>query len=425
MDPQGTKLQSVSSQTVSTMTIETAVPLVSTVPQILSSSTRKTDAGSQLFDNSDNQIRQIKRMGTALGIVVGIFIQFASLGANFVLMSQTKRNEIDSVAITHSLWQPQVLAEHGKQIVVAMSLSWSFITSSLGVAVLCILSALLVVPAASFAKTSSSSAALRCRMRTALERSYATGALIGVCLSWASTDMAMGIPSHAIQSLLTLVAALAMAKLIACCLPVDDDDSNDDDMEQGNEKRQSLDLEEPLLEKETGTEDTTVSYATNVNLTTLQGILIGCFVQFSSLGANFLLEHLSTPIEAASVQEQHRYIMIFSLAWSIGTSLLGVAVWVLTRWILLTAAGVTVDQELADESHEEQNSAKSKIVETMVDMESFYSTGAIAGVNMAWIVSDWLLGPQLACSTIWNWGLIMASLLLWKLCLRNNAAYNE
>jgi hypothetical protein len=221
------------------------------------------------------------------------------------------------------------------------------------------------------------------------------------------------------------VAALAMAKLIACCLPVDDDDSNDDDMEQGNEKRQSLDLEEPLLEKETGTEDTTVSYATNVNLTTLQGILIGCFVQFSSLGANFLLEHLSTPIEAASVQEQHRYIMIFSLAWSVGTSLLGVAVWVLTRWILLTAAGVTVDQELADESHEEQNSAKSKIVETMVDMESFYSTGAIAGVNMAWIVSDWLLGPQLACSTIWNWGLIMASLLLWKLCLRNNAAYNE
>jgi len=172
-----------------------------------------------------------------LGLIVGFFIQFATLGANFLAIS---------------FWGEDV-ATKSKFDVIVFSLLWSLLTSALAIFILGLLRALVTVSFQTAASTLQKQheqqpglqlehdiisrkslqrgAAVDTTTRDVndyydgyldnltlhLECRFVIGALVGVCLAWTLTDFLLGMQAQIIYSLVTLAVALCWCRAMVLC----------------------------------------------------------------------------------------------------------------------------------------------------------------------------------------------------------------
>jgi len=332
-------------------------------------------------------LSKYKAYSLFLGLLIGVFIQFSSLGANF-LVEQLLVVGGGGENHPHMQWW--------------FSLVWSLVTSTIGVLLLVALRSLLQTTN-HYADTNTSSTNHaqhhQHQLLLILECYFAAGALTGVCVAWMGTDVVLQAPQHLKHSCVTLVLALGWCKLLAACFPVleqqqaptEDTTADTDDS-----------LNEPLLPQQDTATTTTVAdgavkqspsasqppkpkTALWVQCTSLfLGSLIGVFIQFSSLGANFLMQQLHRDALAAQ--------MTFSLGWSVATSCMGVAVLFLVRALLLLQQPPLQEQTV------------------LITVECFFATGAVVGLNLAWTATDVVLGLE---SHVTSSVLTLAATLLW------------
>lgn len=140
-----------------------------------------------------------KYYSLVIGLIIGCFIQFSSLGANFLMTSVYGYNVFYM------------------QEFVVVSLVWCFITSIMGVCVLLFLRSLVVT---SFYATTAVNDTFKSKeefvgsMIQQMEYYFAVGSLIGVCSSWTITDVLLGMRAHVLHSIVTLGVALFWCRLV-------------------------------------------------------------------------------------------------------------------------------------------------------------------------------------------------------------------
>jgi hypothetical protein len=327
------------------------------------------------------------------------------------------------------------------------SLGWSFFTSVLGVTILLLLRCIV---ATAWNMTASSSAAatlsIPCRrergqhgavvldadlaMMHQMESHFAVGALMGVCLAWTCTDLLLGLTAHVVQSVATLVVALAWCKVISytgslcsSTLPTTLHPTTSTTDEGLVEPLILASTAEPQPEMDYMSPTTIVSCKRTFQTYSLAlGTVVGFFIQFSSLGANFLFtvlygiaaeqqQHVTataatavsststSPAATMSLSMQPTAIVYFSFGWSFLTSCMGVLILVLLRNLVLLAWS-NLDQEQYEQQQQKRStrglstSVPALLAHLLWCMESSFATGALLGVNVAWIVTDTLLGLQ-------------------------------
>ena len=135
------------------------------------------------------QQTSIKISSLCLGLLVGFFIQFSTLGANYLVIS---------------LWGDDVLNTSKREIIV-ISLLWSFFTSSMAIVILAFLRNMVV---ASYRGADLDHVVLHVECR------FVVGALVGVCSAWAVTDYLLGMAQQIIYSVATLAVSLAWCRFM-------------------------------------------------------------------------------------------------------------------------------------------------------------------------------------------------------------------
>lgn len=331
---------------------------------------------------TQQRTKSFPRYSLLLGFIVGCFIQSSSLGANYVL----------TVLFGHDL---EELKEHHNKIMI-FSLVWSLATSTMGVLVVLFLRSLLqAVPNAS------------CQSQLNLwqiEYSFAFGALAGVCMAWCGTDVLLGFQAHAFHSLMTLVFAV-IAKTILSCMARDGynaeriflDHDDYDDLEALPEDL-AADGYFPLVDKYSSEEASTSSSMTlhthfKIHGTIL-GVLIGFFIQMSSLGASFLLDTFAGQ-ENGQLALNSESLLAFSLGWSFVFGSMGVMILLILRRLLMLVCHCIPKKEAG---------------KLGLMLEFYFAVGCLVGVNLAWVLTDVGLGLQahvmrsmltLAASAVW------------------------
>lgn len=154
---------------------------------------------SDEIEMKEYSMKWSKYYSLIIGLIIGCFIQFSSLGANFLMTSMYGYD----VFFTREF--------------IIISLIWCFVTSVMGVAVLLFLRSLLVT---SFYATTVVNDSFKSKedfvanLIQHMEYYFAVGSLIGVCLSWTVTDVLLGMKAHIIHSLITLAVALIWCRLV-------------------------------------------------------------------------------------------------------------------------------------------------------------------------------------------------------------------
>ena len=149
-----------------------------------------------------------------LGLFIGFFIQFSTLGANFLVIT---------------IWGEDVITK-SKRDIVMFSLLWSFFTSAMAIVILGFLRNLVTI---SYNAIRRESEDLLEDMILHMECRFVVGALIGVCLAWTMTDILLGMKAQILYSLITLVVALFWCRVMMWCF--------------ASEKSEKKSIEEPLL----------------------------------------------------------------------------------------------------------------------------------------------------------------------------------
>jgi hypothetical protein len=242
----------------------------------------------------------------------------------------------------------------------------------------------------------------------------------------------LGLTAHVVQSIVTLAVALMWCRVISYAgnLTLNPTATTD------------AGLAEPLISASTEPQPETNSLSSTAiksykrifqRYSLALGMVVGFFIQFSSLGANFLLTVLygsalkqQQHVTAAAVSNTHmnmggsistshaatmslnmhsNAIVYFSFGWSFLTSCMGVLILILLRNLVLLAwSNLDQKQDQEQSEHQQQQQQRStrgvnSSVPALLNhllwcMESFFATGALLGVNVAWIVTDMLLGMQ-------------------------------
>jgi hypothetical protein len=119
------------------------------------------------------------------------------------------------------------------------------------------------------------------------------------------------------------------------------------------------------------------------------GLLVGLFIQFSTLGANYLVITVwGDDVVNASIED----IIMFGAFWSLFTSSIAIVILVFLRNVIL-ASNRCVDME-----------------HVLLHVECHFVVGALVGVCSAWAFTDYLLGmgrqivysvATLAVSLLW------------------------
>ena len=155
-------------------------------------------------------IGAFKNHSLIIGLLVGFFVQFSTLGANFLVIA---------------LWEENLMARSKTEIIV-LSLVWSAFTSFMAILTLGFLrSVVTIVFQASLAPehhgTPSTDALLE-QVILHLECRFVVGALVGVCFAWTVTDVLLGMNLQIIFSVVTLAISLLWCKLMMHCFAKDD-----------------------------------------------------------------------------------------------------------------------------------------------------------------------------------------------------------
>jgi hypothetical protein len=133
-----------------------------------------------------------------LGLFVGFFIQFSTLGANFLVIT---------------IWGEDVVTKSKTDIVV-FSLIWSFFTSAMAIVILGFLRNLVTI---TYTAVAGRSEDLLEDMILHMECRFVVGALVGVCMAWTMTDILLGMRAQICYSILTLIVALFWCKVMMMC----------------------------------------------------------------------------------------------------------------------------------------------------------------------------------------------------------------
>jgi hypothetical protein len=345
--------------------------------QTVASATTESAAAAS-STNNDAFLTSFNRCSLLLGFLVGCFIQSSSLGANYIL----------TIFCGHDR---QVIQDNRTHIYL-FSLGWSFLTSMMGVFILFFLRNLLAVHQQNKHNMNSSSSSSNNKTKEMnalfvhLEYSFAFGALAGVCVAWTFTDLLLGLNVHAYHSVLTLIFAMigkVLVEYTSCCQDADYDEDEDQQVDSNR-------LAEPLLlDQESG------SRANKSTLTKFQsesmhgefkfkgiciGLLVGFFIQFSSLGASFLLDALYGENHSRVITKKE--LLSFSLAWSFLFGTMGVMILLLLRELVLMVW-----------QQQQKTSATLDWMERLcLDLEFYFAVGCLLGVNIAWVLTDLGLG---------------------------------
>ena len=360
-----------------TTTDEKAVPLLAATDKELAVNDKLTEDDASTREERDQWLfSSLYKYSLVFGLVIGCFIQSSSLGANYILMILFRRDSRE-------------MAQH-QSALVTFSLGWSFLTSLMGILMLLILRSLVASAARGlnqnnvlagrptvFSNTQQSLVAF-------LEFPFAFGALAGVCLSWAAIDITLGLRSHAYNSLYTLVFAYVgkvVFEAFSPKTPLEKDDEEDE-----------LNTEELIKASRKESEDVVVEINKEFKVKgLLTGLLVGFFIQFSSLGASFLIDALARGTDAAPMMLTKQRLLFFSLGWSFVFGTMGVAILLLLRFLV----GIVCDRILC-ETHESEDELEDEEEETVdrwsMSLEFFFAVGCLVGVNVAWLITDLGLG---------------------------------
>jgi hypothetical protein len=164
-------------------------------------------AAGDVEDEEDHRLEEkafsrFKFSALLLGLLVGFFIQFSTLGANFLVIT---------------LWGEDVVTKSKTDIVV-FSLLWSFFTSAMAIVILGFLRNLVTI---TYSAVGGRSVDLLEEMVLHMECRFVVGALVGVCLAWTMTDVLLGMRAQIVYSLVTLVVALVWCKIMMMCFATD------------------------------------------------------------------------------------------------------------------------------------------------------------------------------------------------------------
>lgn len=132
------------------------------------------------------------------------------------------------------------------------------------------------------------------------------------------------------------------------------------------------------------------------------GMIIGCFIQCSTLGANFMM----STMYGQQIYFSREFVIV-SLVWCFMTSLMGVSVLLFLRSLVVTAFYAT-NSSKGDEA---TLASKEDFMEKVIDnVEQFFAVGSLIGVGAAWTTTDILLGMQ---SHVYHSLLTLAVALVW------------
>ena len=306
-----------------------------------------------------------------LGFLIGCFIQSSALGANYVL-TVLFGQDFDQIRDHHNM-------------IMMFSLIWSIATSTMGALVVLFLRSLLqVVPNGSSEKTVN---------LWTVEYSFAFGALSGVCIAWCGTDVLLGFRAHAVHSLLTLIFAFVAKMLLSCMAR---NTSREDRLMLDKEENLGMaetSISQPLLEHPPPAKPTWQMLHSHFKVYgTFLGLIIGFYIQMSSLGASFLLDTFTGHVRAADLESEG--LVAFSLGWSFLFGTIGVVILLVLRRLLLSACG-PISDNLANRLG--------------LLLEFYFAVGSLVGINLAWVLTYCGLGlhSQVACSLLTLGGAIV------------------
>lgn len=121
---------------------------------------------------------------------------------------------------------------------------------------------------------------------------------------------------------------------------------------------------------------------------TIVGFCIGVFIQFSSLALNFFVGNDKEDEEPCPLAKY----AIFSCLWSMSASVMGVAVLLFLRSMVITA----FYSSNSFSNHEDAQKLLKKKEDFMVmlvqNLERYFSIGTVFGVGTAWAFTDLALG---------------------------------
>jgi hypothetical protein len=368
------------------------------------------DLDSAAFENNNDHVDKdemvrmktsLKIYGTLFGWLIGVFIQCSSLGANqFLIM-----NNNNSSSNSNNNW---------------CRLLWSFATSAMGVAAFWLLRKTIPSAVTNYSSfqnlklwnndddddeeqerlqmTSLSLLALDPSYTLILDVCFSMGALAGVCMAWMVTDVAvLGWSSrHSWHSAIAFTTSIVACHILVRYWfhPQPTTTTTTTIMSNTNG-----DLEQPLLPKHkndgfiviipnshqhhsTETTTTTMTISSSLRpITLVLGGLVGSFIQFSSLGANFLSEQLHLDSDQA---------LIFSVIWSVWASTMGIGNLIVIRRIL--ALFLEVSDSL------------------LAYIECCFAIGATLGLNAARTVTDVAMGLEMNLTQIF---VTLLGTLLW------------
>lgn len=155
---------------------------------------------------------KFKLSSLVLGLLVGFFIQFSTLGANFLVIT---------------IWGEDVISKSKRDIVI-FSLLWSFFTSAMAIIILGFLRTLVGITFAVFRQQHDEE--LLEDMVLHMECRFVVGALVGVCMAWTVTDLLLGMKAQILYSVITLCVALCWCRIMMVCFTVTENKKHDNEL---------------------------------------------------------------------------------------------------------------------------------------------------------------------------------------------------
>jgi hypothetical protein len=149
-------------------------------------------------EEEDHQLEEkvfsrFKLSSLLLGLFVGFFIQFSTLGANCL-----------------AIWGKDYIIKSKTDIFV-FSLLWSLFTSAMPVVILVFIRNLVTI---TYSTAGGRSKDLLEDMVLHMECRFGMGALFGFCLAWTMTDVLLGMRAQVVYSLVILVVAVFWYKMM-------------------------------------------------------------------------------------------------------------------------------------------------------------------------------------------------------------------
>jgi hypothetical protein len=173
-----------------------------------------------------------KTHSMVIGLLVGFFVQFSTLGANFLVIALWETNLHEHAAgISESATTTTdiTMAPRTKSEIILLSLLWSAFTSFMAILTLGFLRSVITIifqaTLPPHRRGLPDTDAILDEVILHLECRFVVGALVGVCLAWTVTDLILGMNLQILFSFITLTISLAWCKLMMHCFTKDVDET--------------------------------------------------------------------------------------------------------------------------------------------------------------------------------------------------------